>query len=61
MLRLIQQMADKMGIEEAEDPELDALGHPIKPQHILQEIESRSSQGGGHPRPTTDVGDNKRS
>lgn len=51
-LRLIRAMAEKMGIEEAEDPELEELGQAIKPQSILNEIGSQAASNVSKPRPT---------
>lgn len=40
MLSLVQQMAAKMQIEEAEDPELDELARDVHPEKVLDKIES---------------------
>src|SRR5262249_11114824 len=37
MLRLIDAMAEKMGIEEADDPELDELKTDVMPETVLRE------------------------
>jgi uncharacterized membrane protein len=51
-LRLIRAMAEKMGIDEADDPELEELGQAIKPQTILNEIGSQTASANAPPRPT---------
>jgi uncharacterized membrane protein len=40
MLSLVQQMAAGMGIQEAEDPELDELARDVHPEKVLDKIES---------------------
>ncbi|AIE87787.1 DUF1003 domain-containing protein [Fimbriimonas ginsengisoli] len=44
MLRLVDKMAEKMGIEDAYDEEIDQLTLPVAPDVVLQEIEARSRQ-----------------
>lgn len=58
-LRLIRAMAEKMGIQEAEDPELDELGHAIKPQNILREMDTKTLATDAAPKPDTNLGDNR--
>jgi uncharacterized membrane protein len=38
MLRLVDKMAEKMGIEDAYDEEIDQLCEPVAPEVVLQEI-----------------------
>ncbi|HLM67555.1 MAG TPA: DUF1003 domain-containing protein [Longimicrobium sp.] len=40
MLSLVQQMAARMDIREAEDPELDELARDVHPEKVLDKIES---------------------
>jgi uncharacterized membrane protein len=40
MLSLVQQMAGKMGIQEAADPELDELARDVHPEKVLDKIEA---------------------
>jgi len=58
-LRLIRAMAEKMGISEAEDPELDELAEPIKPQTILREMDTKTLAADPSPKPDQNLGDNK--
>lgn len=46
MLRLVDKMAEKMGIEDAFDEEIDQLCLPVAPNVILKEIENRHGQRG---------------
>jgi len=39
MLRLVDKMAEKMGIEDAYDAEIDQLCEPVAPDVVLKEIE----------------------
>lgn len=57
-LRLIKQMAEKMGIEEAEDPELEELGQPTKPHKILKEMGAQSIPTQPTTTAETNLGDN---
>ena len=57
-LRLIRAMAEKMGIQEAEDPELDELGEAIKPQNILKEMGAQSLPNQMTAKPDSKLGDN---
>lgn len=41
MFRLVHQMAEKMGIEDAYDEEIDQLLEPVAPDLVLREIEAR--------------------
>jgi uncharacterized membrane protein len=41
MLRLVDKMAEKMGIEDAFDDEIDQLCLPVAPDVVLKEIERR--------------------
>jgi len=44
MLRLVDKMAEKMGIEDAYDQEIDQLVEPVAPEVILKEIEYRQKE-----------------
>jgi uncharacterized membrane protein len=57
-LRLIRAMAEKMGISEADDPELEELGQAIKPQTILREIGTQVAKNTSQTRPDQELGDN---
>ncbi len=55
ILSLVQQMAVKMEIEEAADPELDELARDVHPERVLDKIESNEEDfartaGGTNPR-----------
>ena len=39
ILSMVQQIADRMGIEEAHDPELDELARDVHPEKVLDKIE----------------------
>ena len=43
MLRLVDKMAEKMGIEDAFDAEIDQLCMPVAPDVLLKEIETRQA------------------
>ena len=48
LVRLVSEIAKKMGIEEAHDPELDELKKNIKPEAVLdriQDVEARLEHG----------------
>jgi len=40
LVALVTQMAHRMGIEEAQDPELDELARDVAPERVLDEIEA---------------------
>jgi uncharacterized membrane protein len=42
MLSLVQQVAERMGIEEAGDPELDELARDVHPEMVLDNIEENA-------------------
>lgn len=44
MLRLVDKMAEKMGIEDAYDKEIDQLCEPVAPDVVLREIERRQAK-----------------
>lgn len=44
ILRLVDAMAEKMGIDEAFDPEIDELKSPTAPNVVLEEIKHREQQ-----------------
>lgn len=44
MLSLVQQMAAKMDIQEAADPELDELARDVHPEKVLDKIESNEEE-----------------
>jgi len=46
MLSLVQQMAHKLGIEDAEDPELEELARDVHPEKVLDKIESNAEAFG---------------
>lgn len=41
-LSLVQQMAQRLGIDEAEDPELEELARDVHPEKVLDRIESNA-------------------
>ena len=47
MLRLVDKMAEHMGIEDAYDAEIDQLVEPVAPEVILSEIANRRRLGKG--------------
>ena len=52
LLSLVQQIADRMGIEEARDPELEELARDVHPEKVLDKIEHNAEQfarNGGQP------------
>ena len=52
MLSLVQQIAAKMDIQEAADPELDELARDVHPEKVLDRIESNEedfARNGGRP------------
>jgi uncharacterized membrane protein len=57
-LRLIRAMAEKMGVEEAGDPELEELEQAIKPGKILKEMGAQSLANQPTSRPDANLGDN---
>jgi uncharacterized membrane protein len=54
MLSLVQQMAERLGIEEAQDPELEELARDVHPEKVLDKIEANAEEFGkgetGKPR-----------
>jgi uncharacterized membrane protein len=44
MLSLVQQVAERMGIEEALDPELDELARDVHPEMVLDNIEANTER-----------------
>lgn len=44
MLRLVDKMAEKMGIEDAYDAEIDQLCEPVVPEVVMKEIQHRQQQ-----------------
>lgn len=56
-IRLIRAMAERMGISEADDPELEELGQSIKPQTILKEMGAQTLSPPGS-KPDTNLSDN---
>lgn len=45
MLTLVTRMAEKMGVEEALDPELDELQQGVAPEVVLDELEGERPEG----------------
>jgi uncharacterized membrane protein len=45
ILRLVDSMAAKMKIDEAEDPEIDELKEAVAPDVVMEEIKAREQQG----------------
>ena len=43
LITLVQAIAERLGLEEADDPELDELKRDVAPERVLDEIE----QGAG--------------
>ena len=54
MLSLVQQVAERLGIDEARDPELEELARDVHPEKVLDRIESNAEaferEGAGRPR-----------
>lgn len=46
MLRLVDGIAKKLGVEDSTDPEVEELCEPVGPELVLQEIEYRRSHAG---------------
>ena len=46
MLSLVQQVAERMGIEEALDPEFDELARDVHPEMVLDSIEANTESFG---------------
>ncbi len=44
LLSLVQQVAERMGIEEAMDPELDELARDVHPEMVLDNIEANTQR-----------------
>lgn len=44
LIGLVKQMAEKMGIEDARDPELDELVEDVAPERVLDEIEDSEEE-----------------
>lgn len=44
ILRLVDAMADKMGLDEASDPEMQELKATVSPGQVLEEIKNREKQ-----------------
>lgn len=44
MISLVQQVAERMGIEEALDPELDELARDVHPEMVLDNIEANTER-----------------
>jgi uncharacterized membrane protein len=44
MLSLVQQVAERMGIEEALDPELDELARDVHPEMVLDNMEANAER-----------------
>lgn len=60
LLSLVQQIADRMGIEEARDPELEELARDVHPERVLDKIEHNAevfARSGGRPHPDRRVSD----
>lgn len=52
LLSLVQQIAERMGIDEARDPELEELTRDVHPERVLDKIEHNAEQfarTGGRP------------
>ena len=47
MLSLVQQVAERMGIDEALDPELDELARDVHPEMVLDNIEANTERFSG--------------
>jgi uncharacterized membrane protein len=47
MLRLVDKIAEKMGIQDAYDEEIDQLCEPVAPDVVLQEIAIRQTEAAG--------------
>lgn len=45
LISLVTTMAQRMGIEEAHDPELAELSRDVAPEHVLDEIENSRESG----------------
>lgn len=44
VVRLVAAIGDRLGLEEARDPELDELGHDVDPEAVLKQIEVSSEE-----------------
>ena len=50
-LTLLHAIADRMGIAEAQDPEIEALKNDVPPQQVVEKMEEREKEhkeNGGH-------------
>jgi len=45
LIKLVDAIADKMGIAEAKDPEMDELKQDVTPESVLKEMQRRSGNG----------------
>jgi len=43
LITLVRAIADRMGVDEADDPELEELERDVAPEHVLDEIEHNRS------------------
>lgn len=44
MLALVQQVAERMGVQEAQDPELEELARDVHPEMVLDKIEESADE-----------------
>ena len=47
LIRLVKQMAERMGIEAAQEEELKELARDVRPEQVLETIERQTRQQGG--------------
>ena len=51
LIRLVKRVAERMGIEESESPELPELERDVDPEHVLDEIDRVARDVGGRGEP----------
>ena len=51
LIRVVRAMARRMGVDEAQDPELDELARDVRPEAVLTRIEAAEQRAGGKPAP----------
>jgi uncharacterized membrane protein len=45
IITIVTELADRMGIEAARDPELAELSRDVEPEHVLDSLEARQARG----------------
>ena len=51
LIRMVRAMAERMGVAEAQNPELDELAQDVRPETVLTHIEAAERRGEGSPAP----------